>query len=45
MVPSMGPNRNEHREVSDWLAGRGGMVFAVIAAAIVAWGIFVSVTS
>lgn len=45
MVASMRPNRDEHREVSDWLAGRGGAVFAVIAVAIVVWGVFVTVTS
>ena len=44
MVLGMGPNSaqrtasTETRDVRDWLAYRGGAVFTVMAAVIVAWG-------
>lgn len=39
MVTGMGPNKNENRDVTDWLAGGGGKWFAIVAVVLVAWGI------
>lgn len=49
MVTGMDPNRTAQRPrtepnaVTEWLQGRGGVVFTVIAVVLVAWGIFLQV--
>ena len=52
MVPGMAPNRSnrspvpgERHDVTDWLAGRGGVVFTIIAVVLVVWAVVTEVVT